>query len=85
MDCGGFAAGVDTIEHGDGLTDALIDEMVRKGVYWVPTITVERTWRRGGAGIGRDGGFGKSCISEGAEEECEDCARDGCSGFDWKS
>src|ERR1700676_1498676 len=33
-------AGVDTIEHGDGLTDALIDEMVRKGVYWVPTITV---------------------------------------------
>ena len=33
-------AGVDTIEHGDGLTDALIDEIVRKGVYWVPTITV---------------------------------------------
>ena len=33
-------AGVDTIEHGDGLTDALIDEMVKKSVYWVPTITV---------------------------------------------
>src|SRR6202048_4991415 len=33
-------AGVDTIEHGDGLTDALMEEMVRKGVYWVPTITV---------------------------------------------
>lgn len=33
-------AGVDTIEHGDGLTDALMDEMVMKGVYWVPTITV---------------------------------------------
>src|ERR1700704_1469753 len=33
-------AGVDTIEHGDGLTDALLDEMARKGVYWVPTITV---------------------------------------------
>ena len=33
-------AGVDTIEHGDGLTDALIDEIARKGVYWVPTITV---------------------------------------------
>jgi len=33
-------AGVDTIEHGDGLTDALIDELVKKGVYWVPTITV---------------------------------------------
>ncbi len=33
-------AGVDSIEHGDGLTDALIDEFVKKGVYWVPTITV---------------------------------------------
>ena len=33
-------AGVDTIEHGDGLTDALMDELVRKGVYWVPTLTV---------------------------------------------
>ena len=26
-------AGVDTIEHGDGLTEPLMDEMVRKGVY----------------------------------------------------
>src|SRR5690242_4441960 len=33
-------AGVDTIEHGDGLTEVLMDEMVRKGVYWVPTLTV---------------------------------------------
>jgi imidazolonepropionase-like amidohydrolase len=33
-------AGVDTIEHGDGLTDALMEEMARKGVYWVPTLTV---------------------------------------------
>src|ERR1700676_4228618 len=33
-------AGVDTIEHGDGLTDALIDEIAKKSVYWVPTITV---------------------------------------------
>jgi imidazolonepropionase-like amidohydrolase len=33
-------AGVDSIEHGDGLTEPLMDEMVRKGVYWVPTIIV---------------------------------------------
>jgi len=33
-------AGVDTIEHGDGLTEALMDEMAKRGVYWVPTITV---------------------------------------------
>jgi imidazolonepropionase-like amidohydrolase len=35
-------AGVDTIEHGDGLTDTLMDEMVRRGVYWVPTLTVDQ-------------------------------------------
>ncbi|HKV64188.1 MAG TPA: amidohydrolase family protein [Candidatus Acidoferrum sp.] len=33
-------AGVDTIEHGDGLTDALMDEMARRHIYWVPTIAV---------------------------------------------
>ena len=33
-------AGVDTIEHGDGLTDELMDQMVQRGVYWVPTVTV---------------------------------------------
>lgn len=33
-------AGVDTIEHGDGLTDELLDLMVARGVYWVPTIMV---------------------------------------------
>ena len=33
-------AGVDTIEHGDGMTDAEMEEIVRKGIYWVPTLTV---------------------------------------------
>jgi imidazolonepropionase-like amidohydrolase len=37
-------AGVDTIEHGDGLTDQLMDEMVRRGVYWVPTLTVDHSF-----------------------------------------
>ena len=36
----GLAAGVDTIEHGDGLTDDLIDRVVAQKVFWVPTITV---------------------------------------------
>src|ERR1700730_17885166 len=35
-----LGAGVDTIVHGDGLTDALIDELVTTGAYWVATITV---------------------------------------------
>jgi imidazolonepropionase-like amidohydrolase len=33
-------AGVDSIEHGVGLTDELLDQMVAKGVYWVPTAMV---------------------------------------------
>jgi len=33
-------AGVNSIEHGDGLTDSLIDVMVRNNIYWVPTVTV---------------------------------------------
>jgi imidazolonepropionase-like amidohydrolase len=33
-------AGVDSIEHGDGLDDGLIDRMVQKKVYWCPTMYV---------------------------------------------
>jgi len=33
-------AGVDSIEHGDGLDDELIDAMIKRGVYWCPTIYV---------------------------------------------
>jgi imidazolonepropionase-like amidohydrolase len=33
-------AGVDTVEHGDGLTEPQMEEMARRGIYWVPTIIV---------------------------------------------
>ncbi|HXT24224.1 MAG TPA: amidohydrolase family protein [Candidatus Eisenbacteria bacterium] len=33
-------AGVDTVEHGDGLTEPLMDEMVKRGTVWVPTVMV---------------------------------------------
>ncbi len=33
-------AGADTIEHGDGMTEAEMEEMTRRGIYWVPTIAV---------------------------------------------
>jgi imidazolonepropionase-like amidohydrolase len=33
-------AGVNSIEHGDGLTDDLLDRMVAQRVYWCPTIFV---------------------------------------------
>jgi imidazolonepropionase-like amidohydrolase len=33
-------AGVDSIEHGDGLTEPQMEEMAGRGIYWVPTIMV---------------------------------------------
>jgi imidazolonepropionase-like amidohydrolase len=33
-------AGVNSIEHGDGLTDDLLDRMIAQKVYWCPTIFV---------------------------------------------
>jgi len=45
-------AGVDTIEHGDGLDDASIDLMVRRGVYWCPTIYVGAYVAEGRAAAG---------------------------------
>jgi imidazolonepropionase-like amidohydrolase len=33
-------AGADTIEHGDGFDDELIDLAIKRGVYWCPTIYV---------------------------------------------
>jgi imidazolonepropionase-like amidohydrolase len=33
-------AGVDTIEHGDGLSAPQMEEMAHRGIYWVPTIAV---------------------------------------------
>ena len=72
-------AGVDTIEHGVGFTDAELDEVARRGIYWVPTVTVaqlrcSRSWRR----VGENGGHGKSGVPRGAEEKCENRAGDGC-------
>jgi len=45
-------AGADTIEHGHGLDDELIDVMVRRGVYWCPTIFVGAYVAEGRAAAG---------------------------------
>ena len=66
-------AGVDTIEHGDGLTEPQMEEMARRGIYWVPTIMV-------GAYVapGRQGNWPKMVETEkaafqiGAEKRGED-------------
>jgi imidazolonepropionase-like amidohydrolase len=33
-------AGVDSIEHGNGLADDTLTEMAKRGTYWVPTVSV---------------------------------------------
>ena len=45
-------AGADTIEHGHGLDDELMDTMVRRGVYWCPTIFVGAYVAEGRAAAG---------------------------------
>jgi len=44
-------AGVNTIEHGQGLTDDLIARMVKQHVYWCPTIYVGVYVAQGRGGI----------------------------------
>jgi imidazolonepropionase-like amidohydrolase len=44
-------AGAASIEHGHGMTDSLMDVMVRQGVYWVPTVTVGAYVAPGRGGI----------------------------------
>jgi imidazolonepropionase-like amidohydrolase len=44
-------AGVNTIEHGDGLTPDLIDRLIKQGVYWSPTIFVGAYVAEGRGGI----------------------------------
>jgi imidazolonepropionase-like amidohydrolase len=78
-------AGVDTIEHGDGFTDVLLDEAARKGVYWVPTITV-------GAYVapGRGGNWikmvdlEKAAFQKALKKNVKIALGTDAGGFDWK-
>jgi imidazolonepropionase-like amidohydrolase len=44
-------AGAASIEHGHGITDSLLDALARRGVYWVPTVTVGHYVAPGRGGI----------------------------------
>jgi imidazolonepropionase-like amidohydrolase len=78
-------AGVDSIEHGDGLTENQIDEMVRRGIYWCPTIMV-------GAYVapGRQGNWPKMVATEKAafqlalKKGVKIVLGTDAGGFDWK-
>jgi imidazolonepropionase-like amidohydrolase len=45
-------AGVDSIEHGDGMDEELMDIMIQRGVYWCPTIFVGAYVAEGRAAAG---------------------------------
>src|ERR1700719_1794071 len=78
-------AGVDTIEHGDGLTEPQMEEMARRGIYWVPTIMV-------GAYVapGRQGNWPKMVETEKAafqlalKKGVKIVMGTDAGGFDWK-
>jgi imidazolonepropionase-like amidohydrolase len=78
-------AGVDSIEHGDGLTENQVDEMVRRGIYWCPTIMV-------GAYVapGRQGNWPKMVATEKAafqlalKKGVKIVLGTDAGGFDWK-
>ena len=78
-------AGVDSIEHGGGLTEPQMEEMARRGIYWVPTITV-------GAYVasGRQGNWPKMVDTEKAafqlalKKNVKIVLGTDAGGFDWK-
>lgn len=78
-------AGVDTIEHGDGLTDAEIDEIARRGIYWVPTIAVGAYVApgRGGNWI-KMVGLEKTAFQKALKKNVKIALGTDAGGFDWK-
>jgi imidazolonepropionase-like amidohydrolase len=44
-------AGVNSIEHGHGMTPDLVDRLVKQGVYWCPTIFVGKYVAAGRGGV----------------------------------
>jgi imidazolonepropionase-like amidohydrolase len=78
-------AGVDTVEHGDGLTDALIDEIARKGVFWVPTITVGAYVAPGrGGNWTRMVDLEKTAFQKALKKDVRIAFGTDAGGFDWK-
>lgn len=46
-----LGAGFDTIEHGDGFTEELMDRAVRQGAFWCPTLYAGEWVAKGRGGI----------------------------------
>ena len=78
-------AGVDTVEHGDGLTDAEIDEIAKRGIYWVPTITVGAYVAPGrGGNWTRMVDLEKTAFQKALKKNVKIALGTDAGGFDWK-
>src|SRR5258705_2196531 len=79
-------AGVDTIEHGDGLTDALMDDMAKRGIYWVPTITVGMYVAPGrGGNWQKMAGLQRENFAKAGKKGVEIAPGTDAGGFEWKA
>ncbi|MGB2624248.1 MAG: amidohydrolase family protein [Candidatus Acidiferrum sp.] len=79
-------AGVDTIEHGVGFTDAELDEVARRGVYWVPTVTVVNYVAPGRGGVWvKMVDTEKAAFQEGLKKNVKIALGTDAGGFDWKA
>ena len=78
-------AGVDSIEHGDGLTDQLIDELAKQGKFWVPTITVGAYVAPGrGGNWTRMVDLEKTAFQKALKKNVKIAMGTDAGGFDWK-
>jgi imidazolonepropionase-like amidohydrolase len=79
-------AGVDSIEHGVGLSPAQMEEMAQRGIYWVPTIAVVAY-----VANGRQGNWPKMVETEkaafqlGLTKGVKIAFGTDAGGFDWKA
>jgi imidazolonepropionase-like amidohydrolase len=77
-------AGADTIEHGDGMTDELMEQMIRKGVYWVPTVAVGAYVAPGRGGVWpRLVESEKNAFGRGVKKGVKIAFGTDAGGFDW--
>ena len=83
-----LAAGVDTIEHGIALDDKSIEEMISKGVYYVPTLTVadyvaEGRAKAGAAIWGKIPEFHRKSFEKALKRGVKIAFGTDAGGFDW--
>ncbi|HKV24893.1 MAG TPA: amidohydrolase family protein [Candidatus Acidoferrum sp.] len=78
-------AGVDTIEHGDGFTDAELEEVSRRGIYWVPTIMVGAYVAPGRGGVWvQMVDLEKAAFQKALKKNVKIALGTDAGGFDWK-